>query len=52
MKTLIQLAQQLKVTPSALRHRIRNGTLKATKIGRDWFVDEREVKKILKKEDL
>lgn len=48
MKTLKQVAEKLGITDSALRHRIRDKTMKATKIGRDWFVSTKEFNRLLK----
>jgi excisionase family DNA binding protein len=43
MLTLQQAAARLGLAASTLRVQIRNGKLKARKIGRDWTVSEREV---------
>jgi excisionase family DNA binding protein len=43
--TLHEAAQELGVAPATLRHQIRNGSLGATKVGRDWMVDEAEVRR-------
>jgi len=45
MLTLIQVAEALGLEPSTLRHQIRNGRLRATKVGRDWVVTPREVER-------
>lgn len=45
MLTLAEVAELLGVSPSTLRHQIRNGKLKATKFGRDWMVRAGEVKR-------
>lgn len=41
--TLKEAAAQLGTSPDNLRARIARGTLKARKMGRDWFVEQREV---------
>jgi len=41
--TLIEAAAMLGVTPDNLRGAIARGSLKATKVGRDWHVTDREV---------
>lgn len=41
--TLSEAAERLNLSPSTLRHQIRNGRLNAFKIGRDWVTDEAEV---------
>lgn len=38
--TLTEAAELLGVTPDNLRGAIKRGTLRATKIGRDWHVDQ------------
>lgn len=43
MLTLTEAAAQLGLTASTLRVQIRNGKLRARKVGRDWTVSEREV---------
>jgi excisionase family DNA binding protein len=43
--TLVEAATHLGVAPATLRHQIRNGSLEATKVGRDWTVDEAEVQR-------
>ena len=43
--TLIEAAVILGVTPDNLRGAIRRGSLKATKLGRDWIVTPAEVEK-------
>lgn len=45
MLTLAEAAARLGVDPSTLRHQIRNGRFSATKLGRDWLVEEREVER-------
>lgn len=46
--TLKEAAEQLGVTPDNLRGAIARGTLKAEKLGRDWFVTPREVERYRK----
>ncbi len=41
--TLIEAASILGTSPDNLRGAIKRGSLKATKLGRDWFVDPAEV---------
>lgn len=43
--TLEQAAASLGVADSTLRVQIRNGKLRATKVGRDWTVTPREVER-------
>jgi excisionase family DNA binding protein len=43
--TLSEAADQLGVAPATLRHQIRNGSLDATKVGRDWDVAPDEVRR-------
>lgn len=43
--TLREAAAILGITPDTLRQAIAAGRLKATKRGRDWFVDRREVER-------
>lgn len=43
--TLKEAATLLGVTPDNLRGAIARGTLKATKMGRDWFVTPKAVEK-------
>lgn len=43
--TLNEAAAALGVAASTLRHQIRNGKLKARKVGRDWHVTAREVER-------
>lgn len=45
MLTLTEAAAQLGLDASSLRHQIRNGKLRARKVGRDWTVTEREVER-------
>jgi excisionase family DNA binding protein len=41
--TLKEAAERLAVTPDTLRQQIANGRLRATKHGRDWWVEPAEV---------
>ena len=43
--TLAEAARLLGVAASTLRVQIRNGKLRATKIGRDWTVTPKEVER-------
>jgi excisionase family DNA binding protein len=43
--TLEQAAARLGLAASTLRVQIRNGKLRAKKVGRDWTVSEREVER-------
>lgn len=43
MLTLADAADALGISPATLRVQIRNGKLRARKVGRDWTVTEREV---------
>lgn len=45
MLTLAQAASRLRVSPSTLRNQIHGKRLRATKVGRDWTVTEREVER-------
>ena len=45
MMTLVEAAIRLGVDAGTLRVQIHNGKLKAKKMGRDWFVSEREVER-------
>jgi excisionase family DNA binding protein len=45
MLTLTEAAASLGVAASSLRHQIRNGKLKARKVGPAWTVTEREVER-------
>ena len=40
MKTSIEAAGELGVAPSTLRRQAAAGRIVATKLGRDWFVDD------------
>ncbi len=46
-----EAAQQLGVSPAAVRLRIAGGELLAVKLGRDWRVDEREVLRLARRRD-
>lgn len=43
--TLIEAAALLGVTPDNLRGAIKRGSLEATKHGRDWWVEPKEVER-------
>lgn len=43
--TLAEAAALLGVTAGSLRHQIANGSLRATKRGRDWWVTRPEVER-------
>jgi excisionase family DNA binding protein len=43
--TLTEAAERLGLSPSTLRVQIRNGRLKARKVGRDWHVTPAEVER-------
>lgn len=43
--TLIEAASHLGTTPDNLRGAIKRGSLKATKVGRDWQVTAKEVER-------
>lgn len=45
MLTLIQAADRLGLSPTTLRIQIRNGRLRARKLGRDWLLTEAEVER-------
>lgn len=40
--SLKEYAKMHDADPSTIRHRIRRGSTKAVKIGRDWFIDRNE----------
>ena len=46
--TLKEAAALLHLSPTTLRLQIRNGKLKAKKIGRDWWVTPKEVERYRK----
>lgn len=43
--TLPEAAALLGISPVTLRVQVRNGRLRATKVGRDWTVTPREVER-------
>lgn len=45
MKTLAEAAALLGLSPSTLRGQVKNGRLRARKVGRDWTVSEQEVER-------
>lgn len=45
MMTLTQAAESLGMSSTTLRAQAANGRLKATKLGSQWVVDEREVER-------
>lgn len=45
MLTLNEAADRLGLAASSLRHQIRNGKLRAKKVGPVWTVSEREVER-------
>lgn len=45
MLTLNEAADRLGLAASSLRHQIRNGKLRARKVGPVWTVTEREVER-------
>jgi len=47
MKTLKQVELITGIKSDNLRQRIHRGTLKATKIGRDWAVSKQEIDRLL-----
>lgn len=49
MKSLKQLQQITGIKADNLRQRIHRGTLEAEKRGRDWFVREMTIKKLIKR---
>lgn len=46
MKTLKQVEQLTGIKADNLRQRIHRKTLKAIKLGRDWFIEDKEIKKL------
>lgn len=46
MKTLKQVEQLTGIKADNLRQRIHRGTLKAIKLGRDWFIEDKEIRKL------
>jgi DNA-binding transcriptional MerR regulator len=49
MYTLSEAAKKIKLTTSALRYKIKAGTLKAIKRGGVWFISRREIERLQKK---
>jgi len=47
---VVELAQELDVTPQTVRAYIKQGRLKGTRIGRPILVKEKEVKKFIETE--
>jgi excisionase family DNA binding protein len=45
MQTIPEAAKMLGLSPSTLRHQVKNGKLKAIKLARDWFVTDEEVER-------
>jgi excisionase family DNA binding protein len=45
MHSLPQAARLLGLAPSTLRHQVKNGKLRATKVARDWFITDDEVER-------
>lgn len=43
--TLVEAARRLDLSPVTVRAQVHNGRIAATKIGRDWLVDEAEVER-------
>ena len=43
--TLIEAAARLGLSPTTLRVQIRNGKMRAKKVGRDWHVTPAEVER-------
>ena len=43
--TLTEAAARLGLSPATLRGQVRNGALKAKKVGRDWTVTPAEVER-------
>ncbi len=46
--TLIEAAALVGTTPDNLRGAIKRGALKATKHGRDWWVERKEVERYIR----
>lgn len=47
MKTLKQVEQLTGIKSDNLRQRIHRGTLKAIKMGRDWFIQDKDLAMLL-----
>jgi excisionase family DNA binding protein len=45
MMSLPEAAKSLGLDESTLRHQIRNGKLRATKVARDWRIESAEVER-------
>lgn len=45
MLTLVEAANRLGLSPATLRWQVRNGKLRARKVGPIWTVSEREVER-------
>lgn len=43
--SVTQVAERLGVTPQAIRARIKKGTLPAKMLGKQWTIDEKDVKR-------
>ena len=46
MKTLKQVEAITGIKANTLRQRIFKGTLKGIKVGRDWFLEDKEIEKL------
>lgn len=49
MKTLKQVEKLTGIKADNLRQRISRGTLKAVKMGRDWFIEDEELDRLRSK---
>jgi len=47
MKTLKEVEEITEIKADNLRQRIHRGTIKATKLGRDWFISDKELLKLV-----
>ena len=45
MRTIPQAAEDLGVSPQTLRLQARLGKLRATKVGREWLVNDSEIER-------
>lgn len=45
MRTIPQAAEDLGVSPQTLRLQARLGKLRATKVGREWLVNDMEIER-------
>jgi excisionase family DNA binding protein len=43
--TVNEVASRLRIAPATIRAQIKRGKLKASKPGRDWFIEEPEVER-------